>query len=175
MTGVIKNGQVESGPGPSEHPERSVLDAVSDDLPRFSYRAVADDLTKLEGKILRGDKCTDRDAALVRRAATLCAIINHPITNNFVEGVRHEAAHQVGRWGAEHDAGKTAWDWFWLMGYLAQKAATAAAAGDEEKALHHTISTAAACLNWHAQIQGKPFDPEKPMRPGIEVPAEVAV
>jgi hypothetical protein len=109
--------------------------------------------------------------------------INHPVTDDFLDGVRIEAAHQVGRWGAAHDRGKTPLDWFWLIGYLAQKAATAALQAEsakaeglndirvvayQKKALHHTISTAAALLNWHAQIMSEPLDKENSMRPGID-------
>jgi len=89
-------------------------------------------------------------------------IINTPETADFMAGVPLEAAHQRERWGASHDGGKTPFDWFWLIGYLAQKAASAQVAGDGEKALHHTISTAAALANWHAQIAGR-----TDMRPGI--------
>ena len=122
------------------------------------------------------DKYTYMDpVALLEEVRKLDARINNPITDNFIDGVRHEAAHQVERWGAAHDRGKTAFDWFWLIGYLAQKAATAAVAyegaiehaitpadrdaagADLEKALHHTISTAAALLNWHAQLRGQPI------------------
>jgi hypothetical protein len=107
--------------------------------------------------------------ALLEEVRKLDRRINNPITDDFLEGVRIEAAHQVSRWGAAHDRGKTPFDWFWLVGYLAQKAATAAVAGDREKALHHTISTAAALLNWHAQLRGEPLsDPS--MRPGIDPP-----
>ena len=73
-----------------------------------------------------------------------------------------EAAHQRQRWGSEHDGGKQPLDWFWLIGYLAQKAATAQMGGDLEKAKHHTISTAAALANWHAAIAGH----DNTMRPG---------
>jgi hypothetical protein len=89
-------------------------------------------------------------------------IINTPETADFMAGVPIEAAHQRERWGASHDAGKTPFDWFWLVGYLAQKAATAAVAGNHEKAMHHTISTAAALANWHAALNGN-----TEMRPGI--------
>lgn len=89
-------------------------------------------------------------------------IINTPETFDFMAGVPIEAAHQRERWGSDHDAGKTPFDWFWLVGYLAQKAASAAVAGDAEKAKHHTISTAAALANWHAALNG-----ETVMRPGI--------
>lgn len=91
---------------------------------------------------------------LVAENARLRAILNSPVTHNWIEGVRIEAAHQVERWPAGQDAGKSALDWFWLIGYLAQKATFAALAGDFEKAKHHTISTGAALLNWHIHIQG---------------------
>lgn len=90
-------------------------------------------------------------------------VINTPETADFMAGVPIEAAHQRARWGSEHDAGKSPFDWFWLVGYLAQKAASAAVAGDTEKAKHHTISTAAALANWHLQLSGQGSD----MRPGI--------
>jgi hypothetical protein len=93
-------------------------------------------------------------------------IINTPETADFMAGVPIEAAHQRERWAAGHDGGKTAYDWFWLIGYLAQKAARAQEAGDTEKALHHTISTAAALANWHAAIAGT----DTAMRPGIASP-----
>ena len=102
-----------------------------------------------------------------RRVAELEAIINTPEVHDFARGAVIEAAHQRDRWGADHDAGKAPLDWFWLIGYLAQKAATAQMAGDTEKALHHTISTAAALANWHLAISGT----DVRMRPGIEPPS----
>lgn len=94
-------------------------------------------------------------------------IINTPETADFIAGVAIEATHQRERWGSEHDAGKTPFDWFWLVGYLAQKAAASQVNGDTEKAMHHTISTAAALANWHAAISGA----STAMRPGIEPPS----
>lgn len=105
-----------------------------------------------------------RAAELQAEVDRLKALINSPETADWLRGVPLEAAHQIERWGAEHDAGKTAWDWFWLIGYLAQKAAGAQVAGDASKAKHHTISTAAALLNWHRQISGE----NTAMRPGID-------
>lgn len=96
---------------------------------------------------------SERDA-LAEEVSRLRAILNTPVNDNWLEGVRVEAAHQVERWAAEHDRNKSALDWFWLIGYLAQKAAWAALSGDREKAKHHTISTGAALLNWHRHIQG---------------------
>lgn len=82
----------------------------------------------------------------------LNALINNPEIDDFLEGVRLEAAHQRDRYPKDHDGSKTAWDWFWLIGYLAQKAAVAAIAGDTHKAKHHTISTSAAMFNWHRHL-----------------------
>ena len=95
-------------------------------------------------------------------------LIDTPETKDFARGVHLEAAHQRNRWGSDHDAGKTPFDWFWLIGYLAQKAADAAVRGDTEKARHHTISTAAALANWHLALSGT----DTSMRPGIRPPIE---
>lgn len=97
----------------------------------------------------------------------LRGLINSPVTNDWIEGVRTEVVHQQERWGNDHDAGKTNPDWFWLVGYLAGKALFAAMQGDVEKARHHTISTGAALLNWWRHIGGAapsginpPVDPQ---------------
>lgn len=92
----------------------------------------------------------------------LNGIINTPQKNDFLRAVSTEAEHQRQRWGAEHDAGKTPADWFWLVGYLAGKALHANVAGDTGKAEHHIITTAAALANWHLAVFGK-----TDMRPGI--------
>jgi hypothetical protein len=94
------------------------------------------------------------------------ALLNSPHNDDWIEGTKIEAGHQVLRWGVDGDAGKGPLDWFWLIGYLAQKAAFSAIAGDTEKAKHHTISTAAALLNWHKHISGV----YTKMRPGIAEP-----
>lgn len=89
--------------------------------------------------------------------------LNSPELISFRDAVVLEAAHQRERWGSEHDAGKEPQDWFWLLGYLAGKALRAHIDGDVDKALHHTISTAAVLNNWHAAILGANCR----MRPGI--------
>lgn len=94
----------------------------------------------------------------------LNTLINHPENDDWFKGVEIEAAHQIERWGAEHDAGKSPLDWLWLIGDLAQKATASALAGDTDKAKHHTISTAAALLNWHRRLTGA----STAMRPGID-------
>jgi hypothetical protein len=93
--------------------------------------------------------------------------INTPEIQDFIVAVENEAKHQRIRWEASHDSGKTDADWFWLIGYLAGKALH-----KPEKQLHHIITTAAACLNWHAAKIGV----SNSMRPGIADPdAERAV
>lgn len=92
--------------------------------------------------------------------------LNTPELHDFAKAVALEAAHQRERWGSEHDAGKDPADWFWLLGYLAGKALWSATHGDREKAMHHTISSAAALANWHAALSGT----STRMRPGIEEP-----
>jgi len=79
-------------------------------------------------------------------------LINNPEINNFIEGVKSEAAHQIKRWGSEHDEGKTAEDWLWLLAYLSTKASQASRYGDNEKYLHHIVTCAAACFNWHKKV-----------------------
>lgn len=114
------------------------------------------------------EAATTPTASAQARVAELEALINSPELHDFAKGVTLEAAHQRSRWGSSHDSGKTPADWFWLIGYLAQKALAAQMAGDTDKALHHCISTAAAMNNWHASISGV----NTSMRPGIEPPKE---
>lgn len=108
--------------------------------------------------------------ALQAEVDRLKAERDHPETKDFFKGVPLEAAHQRARWPSEQDAGKSPADWFWLIGYLAGKCLAAHIAGNREKALHHTISTAAALANWHLAIKGATI-----MRPGIDTPAESEV
>lgn len=104
---------------------------------------------------------TDETAAeMVQEATTelkeeierLKALINTPHVESFLEAVKLEAIHQQERWGKAHDRNKSAENWFWLVGYLAGKALRANIDGNREKALHHTISSAAALLHWHHAI-----------------------
>lgn len=97
----------------------------------------------------------------------LRALVNAPQLHDFAQAVVLEAAHQRERWGAEHDAGKEPSDWFWLLGYLSGKALRSHIEGDTDKALHHTISSAAALANWHAAVNGV----HTGMRPGIDTAA----
>ena len=76
-----------------------------------------------------------------------------PEIEDFMRGVVTEADHQRRRWGAAHDRSKSAENWYWLVGYLAGKALRASIEGDRDKALHHTISAAAALSQWHTAIK----------------------
>lgn len=107
----------------------------------------------------------ERDA-LRERVRALEASINTPETEDFIRALPLEASHQQGRWGAEHDLGKTDADWFWLLGYLGGKALRPNIM--PEKRRHHIISLAAACLNWHRHTLGVGG-----MRPGIAPPSEM--
>lgn len=90
---------------------------------------------------------------LALRAHDLEAMVNNPHTDEFLPAVKLEAAHQRDRWGEAHDRGKSAENWFWLVGYLAGKCLRAVITGDREKALHHTISSGAALANWYEAIK----------------------
>lgn len=91
--------------------------------------------------------------------------INSPGLIDFQKAVILEAAHQRERWGSDHDAGKTPADWFWLVGYVAGKALS-----KPDKRLHHIITTAAVCANWHAAELGL-----TDMRPGISADKTEAI
>lgn len=97
-------------------------------------------------------------------AERLRSLINTPHTDDWVTASKLEAAHQIERWSAEHDAGKQPEDWFWLLGYLGGKAVAAFRAGNQEKGVHHIISSSAALLNWHRNIVGDSTS----MCPGID-------
>jgi hypothetical protein len=108
------------------------------------------------------DEAFAKVAAMEAERDRLHALINTPETVDFIKAVQTEAAHQRERWPSEKDAGKTDADWLWLLGYLAGKALHNLTAGNTEKGLHHIITTAAACANWHHQRTTG-----NSMRPGI--------
>ena len=89
--------------------------------------------------------------------ARLRGLINNPHIEEFFASVRIEQAHQKERWPNNHDADKDPEDWLWLIGYLTTKATQAARYEDQDKYLHHIITTAAACANWHQLA--KPIPP----------------
>ncbi len=89
---------------------------------------------------------------LIQEVYRLSGLINTPSIHPFLESVKMEAAHQLEHRNMD-DKMKTPFDWFWTCGYLCQKAASAAVAGDSDKALHHTISTAALMANWYNHLK----------------------
>jgi hypothetical protein len=103
-----------------------------------------------------------KDRELRAEIDRLRGLLDSPRVDSFLDAVRLEAAHQCERWGTEHDAGKADADWFWLIGYLAGKVLRPD--NTLEKRLHHVITTAAVCLNWHAHLTGE----RTRMRPGID-------
>jgi hypothetical protein len=76
-------------------------------------------------------------------------VLNRPELDDFLLGVKLEAAHQLIRWGTAHDRCKGPEDWFWTVGFLAGKALQAQRVDDDGKFMHHLISTAAVLANWH--------------------------
>jgi len=80
-------------------------------------------------------------------------LIDNPEINDFIKGVKLEATHQIKRWGPDHDDLKTPEDWLWVIALLTTKATQAARYGDKDKYLHHIITCAAACLNWHKKAR----------------------
>lgn len=118
------------------------------------------DLATLSAKRVELDRSV---AALTARVAELLTLINTPRTNEWFDAVRLEDAHQIERWGAEHDAGKRPEDWIALVVYLLGKATKAHYEDEVEKLLHHIISTSAALLNWHRNATGA----DTRMRPGV--------
>lgn len=93
-----------------------------------------------------------REQALRDEVERLTGLLNTPLIDDWFEGVRVEAGHQISRWGEAHDDRKGPADWYWLLGYLGGKALNAQVAGDLEKAAHHTITAAAALFHWHRAI-----------------------
>ena len=132
----------------------------------------------------------DELLAFKAQAERLDAIINTPELVDFPKAVMLEAAHQEQRWGSADREGKTPQEWFWLVGYLSGRALAhhkeaERLAGDpygangtrdpsiayhREKAVHHTITAAAALAHWHASVLGK----HTTMQPGHAKSAEVS-
>lgn len=98
---------------------------------------------------------------LVGEIDRLTTLINAPQTDEFMDAVRIEIAHQRERWGDGHDGMKSPTDWLWNLCYLATKATQAERYGDREKYLHHIITAAALCGNWHRHASlGDTGEPE---------------
>ena len=135
---------------------------ADESLPRqhvFPHERRIAELEKMQAEAFRlAIYHQERASTAEAEVARLTALINTPHTNSFLDAVRLEAAHQRERWSVSHDAGKTDADWYWLLAHLAGKAIN-----KPEKLLHHIVTTAAACLNWHmARTVGND------MRPGTK-------
>lgn len=94
----------------------------------------------------------ERNDKLQAEVDGLKALINSPVTDDFMKALPLEAAHQALRWPAHQDASKSPWDWYWTLSYLAGKAVNAAITGDQKKLKHHVITSAALMLTWYRQI-----------------------
>lgn len=111
-----------------------------------------DELSTVTSQKKRIAELEDQLTRKAVEADNLRDVLNTPLFDDFTQAVSREAVHQIQRWGRAHDRSKSAENWYWLVGYLAGKALRAAIKGDIEKAKHHTISTAAALMQWHAAI-----------------------
>lgn len=89
------------------------------------------------------------------RVKELEGLINHPELEDWLKGVQLEAAHQVERWGKEHDAKKYPHDFVLVFDYLKGKLAQSIWNRDEEKFKHHLITLAAVCFNAHKQFKNE--------------------
>lgn len=116
--------------------------------------------------IWKGDDLAEVEKSMremVEEIERLRALIGSPSTTATLTSISLEAAHQVERWGVEHDAGKRRQDWITLISYLLGKVAAAHFDLDTDKLKHRVVTIAAACLNWLRAENGE----ATPMRPGI--------
>jgi hypothetical protein len=149
-------------------------------------RAAEENALVVERLLVEAKQQREAVRAAKEMADRLSALVNSPELHDFSKAVVLEAAHQRERWGADHDAGKGPGDWLWLIAHLctralehhkeAERLTDNAAMSDHpptfhavishhrEKAMHHTITAAAALANWHAFVAGK----HTGMRPGID-------
>ena len=82
-----------------------------------------------------------------QRIAELEALINHPRFDDFIEAVRIEQAHQVEKWGPDHDKQKRVNDWIAVFARLLGKLVNAGWEHDWQKFEHHLITLAAVAFN----------------------------
>lgn len=145
---------------------RGALDTGNEAFRVFREQNNAD----LRAAVADRDAHAERAAELAKRVTEIETLVNTPRIDDFFEAVRLEAAHQVERWGTEHDAGKDHAAWHSLVATLLAKATLAYWAKDWSKRTHRLISSAAALLNWHRSITGDSTE----MRPGVAADHEVA-
>lgn len=139
---------------------------------------------------------------LLAELRKLDALINTPELVDFAKAVHLEAVHQELRWGTPDREGKKPYDWLWLVAHLATRSLehhkeaerlksitdklpaeivdVRTAFGEQvayhrEKAVHHTITTAAAIAHWHASVLGKHTTMQPGHAPAIAEVGEMAV
>jgi hypothetical protein len=130
---------------------------VSDEVNRIARLLIAE-WERVDDKVN-----VSRIANFIDMARVVIADRDTPKTDDFFSAVATEAAHQIARWGVDHDAGKRAEDWIALLVYLVGKAAKAHYDADDAKLKHHVVTVAAVCLNWLRNLNGE----TKAMRPGV--------
>jgi len=86
------------------------------------------------------------------RLAYLEKLIGSPEIENFLEGVRIEAAHQTDKWGMKDEESKFPHDYALVMDRLKGKQTEAIWTRDSEKYRHHLVTLAAVCFNAHRQV-----------------------
>lgn len=128
-------------------------EAASADSRRYNDPAVPSEPSMTLSERLTPPKSnSDELDRLTAENARLRALINTPETENFMAAVPLEAAHQIERWGEQHDSQKSPLDWYWTLGYLGGKCAHSMLSGDITKAKHHCITVAALAMNWHRRL-----------------------
>lgn len=93
----------------------------------------------------------EENAQLKAKVKALEDLLHSMPIMNFLEAVQIEAGYQKIIW-PEQDKTKSAWDWFWALGYLSGKALAAEKANDKVKYLHHLVTSAALLANWHEAV-----------------------
>lgn len=93
----------------------------------------------------------EENTQLKARVEELEGLLHSMPVAEFIESVRIEAGYQKTIW-PDQDKDKTAWDWFWALGYLSGKALQAEKIGDRTKYLHHLVTSAALLANWHEAV-----------------------
>ncbi len=77
----------------------------------------------------------------------LKALINSPQTDDFIEAIKTEAAHQCERWD---DSQNNNVDWLWRLAYISTKTVHKE---DQSKLKHWIVSCGALCLNWFKSVK----------------------
>lgn len=80
-------------------------------------------------------------------------LISNPEIEDFLKGVKIEAAHQTEKWGLEIEETKYPHDYSLVLDKLKGKQAQAIWDKDIEKYKHHLVTMAAVCHNIHRQLK----------------------